>query len=31
MKPTLLGGFMWLDHKCNKEFRVEFKLASLEQ
>lgn len=31
MAPTLLGGLMWLDHKCNTEYGVEFKAASLEQ
>ncbi len=31
MQMTLLGGLMWLDHKCNTEFEVEFKSASLEQ
>ena len=31
MQPTLLGGLMWLDHKCNTEFGVEFKSAALEQ
>ncbi|PIB25752.1 Tat pathway signal protein [Maribacter sp. 4U21] len=31
MAPTLLGGLMWLDHKSNREFGTEFKLASLEQ
>lgn len=31
MKPTLLGGLMWLDHKSNTAFGVEFKSASLEQ
>lgn len=31
MAPTLLGGLMWLDHKSNTEFDVEFKSASLEQ
>ncbi|WP_047244893.1 gluconate 2-dehydrogenase subunit 3 family protein [Maribacter thermophilus] len=31
MQPTLKGGLMWLDHKCNKEFGVEFKAATLEQ
>jgi hypothetical protein len=31
MAPTLLGGLMWLDHKCNTEFGVEFKSATLEQ
>ena len=29
--PTLLGGLMWLDHKCNTEFGTEFKSATLEQ
>ncbi|MDT0622470.1 gluconate 2-dehydrogenase subunit 3 family protein [Croceitalea vernalis] len=31
LKPTLLGGLMWLDHKSNTEFGIEFKLATLEQ
>ncbi|EAR01799.1 gluconate 2-dehydrogenase subunit 3 family protein [Maribacter sp. HTCC2170] len=31
MQMTLLGGLMWLDHKCNTEFNLEFKSASLEQ
>lgn len=31
LKPTLLGGLMWLDHKSNTEFGVEFKSATLEQ
>ncbi|MBQ4914622.1 gluconate 2-dehydrogenase subunit 3 family protein [Maribacter sp. MMG018] len=31
MQPTLKGGLMWLDHKSNKEFGVEFKSATLEQ
>jgi len=31
LEPTLLGGLMWLDHKSNTEFGVEFKTASLEQ
>lgn len=25
LQPTLRGGFMWLDHKCNTEFSTEFK------
>lgn len=31
MAPTLLGGLMWLDHKCNTEFETEFKSATIEQ
>lgn len=31
MQPTLVGGLMWLDHKCNTEFGVEFKAATLVQ
>lgn len=31
LETTLLGGLMWLDHKCNTEFNVEFKTATLEQ
>jgi len=31
MAPTLLGGLMWLDHKSNTDFGLEFKSASLEQ
>lgn len=31
MQMTLLGGLMWLDHKSNIEFNVEFKSATLEQ
>ncbi len=31
LEITLLGGLMWLDHKCNTEFGVEFKSATLEQ
>jgi hypothetical protein len=31
MQMTLLGGLMWLDHKCNTEFGVEFKSAALDQ
>ena len=31
MQMTLLGGLMWLDHKCNTEFGVEFKTATLAQ
>lgn len=31
MQNTLLGGLMWLDHKSNTEFGVEFKSATLEQ
>jgi hypothetical protein len=31
MQMTLLGGLMWLDHKCNAEFGIEFKSAILAQ
>ncbi len=31
MAPTLLGGLMWLDHKSNTDFGVEFKSATLAQ
>jgi len=31
MQNTLLGGLMWMDHKSNTEFGVEFKTATLEQ
>ena len=31
IQTTLLGGLMWLDHKSNTEFGVEFKLATAEQ
>lgn len=31
MQTTLLGGLMWLDHKCNTAFGLEFKSATLEQ
>jgi hypothetical protein len=31
MQMTLLGGLMWLDHRCNTKFGVEFKSARLEQ
>ncbi|WP_350287091.1 gluconate 2-dehydrogenase subunit 3 family protein [uncultured Croceitalea sp.] len=31
MQNTLLGGLMWLDHKSNTEFGVEFKAATLAQ
>ncbi|QLG46655.1 gluconate 2-dehydrogenase subunit 3 family protein [Costertonia aggregata] len=31
MKPILLGGLMWMDHKSNTEFGTEFKSATLEQ
>lgn len=31
LEMTLLGGLMWLDHKCNTAFGVEFKSATLEQ
>lgn len=30
-QPTLRGGLMWLDHKCNTEFNVEFIAASIDQ
>ena len=31
MQMTLVGGLMWLDHKCNTAFNLEFKAATLEQ
>jgi hypothetical protein len=31
MKNTLLGGLMWMDHKSNTDFGIEFKSATLEQ
>ena len=31
LQPTLRGGLMWLDHKCNTEYEVEFKSAMQEQ
>tara|TARA_R110002049_G_scaffold245100_2_gene419053 strand:+ start:31665 stop:32387 length:723 start_codon:yes stop_codon:yes gene_type:complete len=31
MQNTLLGGLMWLDHKSNTDYGVEFKAATLEQ
>ncbi|MBD0852622.1 gluconate 2-dehydrogenase subunit 3 family protein [Maribacter arenosus] len=31
MQNTLLGGLMWLDHKSNALFGVEFKSASIDQ
>ncbi|NER16109.1 gluconate 2-dehydrogenase subunit 3 family protein [Spongiivirga citrea] len=31
MQNTLLGGLMWMDHKSNTEFGIEFKSATLEQ
>jgi len=31
MQMILLGGLMWMDHKSNVEFGVEFKSATLEQ
>ena len=31
LEITLLGGLMWLDHKSNSEFGIEFKSATLEQ
>ena len=31
MQTTLRGGLMWLDHKCNTEFNVEFKTAIADQ
>jgi len=31
IQNTLLGGLMWMDHKSNTEFGVEFKTATLEQ
>ena len=31
LQITLLGGLMWLDHKSNTDFGIEFKSAALEQ
>ena len=31
MQDTLIGGLMWLDHKCNTLFEVEFKSATIAQ
>ena len=31
LQITLRGGLMWLDHKCNTEFGIEFKSVTLEQ
>ncbi len=31
MQVELRGGLMWLDHKCNTDFGMEFKTASPEQ
>ena len=31
MQTTLRGGLMWLDHKCNTEYQVEFKAAAKQQ
>jgi hypothetical protein len=31
MQTLLRGGLMWLDHKSNTEFELEFKLAAEEQ
>ncbi|MFC4097324.1 gluconate 2-dehydrogenase subunit 3 family protein [Euzebyella saccharophila] len=31
MQNTLLGGLMWLDHKSNTDYGLEFKSASLDQ
>ena len=31
LQTTLRGGLMWLDHKCNTEFNVEFKTAPEQQ
>ncbi|MFK5974500.1 MAG: gluconate 2-dehydrogenase subunit 3 family protein [Flavobacteriaceae bacterium] len=31
LEITLLGGLMWLDHKSNSEFGIEFKSATLAQ
>nr|WP_299384000.1 gluconate 2-dehydrogenase subunit 3 family protein [Allomuricauda sp.] len=30
-QPTLRGGLMWLDHKCNTEFNTQFVSATEEQ
>ena len=31
LQTTLRGGLMWLDHKCNTEFNLEFKAAEEAQ
>ena len=31
MQTTLRGGLMWLDHKSNTEYELEFKAASVDQ
>ncbi|MEN8800089.1 MAG: gluconate 2-dehydrogenase subunit 3 family protein [Flavobacteriaceae bacterium] len=31
LQTTLRGGLMWLDHKSNTEFNMEFKSASVDQ
>lgn len=31
LQTTLRGGLMWLDHKSNTEFNLEFRSASVEQ
>ena len=31
LQTTLRGGLMWLDHKCNTEYNVEFKSATEEK
>lgn len=31
LQGTLRGGLMWLDHKCNTDYGVEFKLAEPSQ
>ena len=31
MQVDLRGGLMWLDHKCNTDFGIEFKSAAPEQ
>ncbi|MGB5435166.1 MAG: gluconate 2-dehydrogenase subunit 3 family protein [Maribacter sp.] len=31
MQNMLLGGLMWLDHKCNTLYGLEFKSAAIEQ
>ena len=31
LQNTLMGGLMWLDHRSNTEFNLEFKSASLAQ
>ncbi len=30
-QPTLRGGLMYLDHKCNTEFNLEFKMATKQE